>query len=70
MKEQYYLNDAKTKLIMVKNDDVFSYNFIQKKWVENDFWYNEIFFEGAVNCVKITEKKANEIMRGNGYEIN
>jgi hypothetical protein len=42
----------------------------KKKWVENDFWYNEIFFEGAVNCVKITEKKANEIMRGNGYEIN
>ena len=31
MNEQYYINDTKTKLIMVKNDDVFSYNFIQKK---------------------------------------
>jgi len=61
---------TKTKPIMVKNDDVFSYNFIQRKWIKNNFWYNEIFFEGAVNCVKITEKQANEIMRGNGYEIN
>ena len=55
---------------MVKNDDVFSYNFIQRKWIENDFWYNEIFFEGATNCIKITEKQANEIMGGNGYETN
>lgn len=70
MREQYYINDTKTKLIMVKNDDVFSYNFIQTKWVESDYWYNEIFFEGAVNCIEITEKQANEIMRGNGYEIN
>lgn len=23
MKEQYYINDTKTKLIMLKNDDVF-----------------------------------------------
>jgi len=37
MKEQYYINDAKIKLIMVKNDDVFSYNFIQRKWIKNDF---------------------------------
>ncbi len=70
MKEQYYINDTKTKLIMLKNYDIFSYNFIQRKWIENNFWHNEIFFEGAANCIKITEKQASEIMGGNGYEIN
>lgn len=41
MKEMYYLDDLNTILNKKKDNTVFSYNFIERKWKENAFWFKK-----------------------------
>ena len=64
MKEMYYLDDLNTILIKKKDNTVFSYNFIERKWKENAFWFKKILLEGAVDCKEIKKDVADKIIKG------
>lgn len=70
MKETYYLDDLNTILIKKKDNTVFSYNFIERKWEENTFWFKKILLEGAVDCKEIKKDVADKIIKGEKYVIN
>ncbi len=70
MKEMYYLDDLNTILIKKKDNTVFSYNFIERKWKENAFWFKKILLEGAVDCKEIKKDVADKIIKGEKYVIN
>ena len=67
---KYYIDDLKTKLIKSVGTSVYVYNFIKQEWKESDFWFNEINFEGAINCSRISEEAAEKIVKGEKYAIN
>ena len=70
MKEMYYLDDLNTILNKKKDNTVFSYNFIERKWKENAFWFKKILLEGAVDCKEIKKDVAEKIIKGEKYVIN
>ena len=70
MKEMYYLDDLNTILNKKKDNTVFSYNFIERKWKENAFWFKKILLEGAVDCKEIKKDVADKIIKGEKYVIN
>ena len=70
MKEMYYLDDLNTILNKKKDNTVFSYNFIERKWKENAFWFKKIRLEGAVDCKEIKKDVAEKIIKGEKYVIN
>ena len=70
MKETYYLDDLNTILIKKKDNTVFYYNFIERKWKENTFWFKKILLEGAVDCKEIKKDVADKIIKGEKYVIN
>ena len=70
MKEMYYLDDLNTILNKKKDNTVFSYNFIERKWKENAFWFKKILLEGAVDCKEIKKDVADKIITGEKYVIN
>jgi hypothetical protein len=70
MKETYYLDDLNTILIKKKDNTVFSYNFIERKWKENTLWFKKILLEGAVDCKEIKKDVADKIIKGEKYVIN
>ena len=70
MKETYYLDDLNTILIKKKDNTVFSYNFIERKWKENAFWFKKILLEEAVDCKEIKKDVADKIIKGEKYVIN
>ena len=70
MKEMYYLDDLNTILNKKKDNTVFSYNFIERKWKENTFWFKKILLEGAVDCKEIKKDMADKIIKGEKYVIN
>ena len=70
MKEMYYLDDLNTILNKKKDNTVFSYNFIERKWKENAFWFKKILLEGAVDCKEIKKDVADKIIKGEKSVIN
>ena len=70
MKETYYLDDLNTILIKKKDNTVFSYNFIERKWKEKTFWFKKILLEGAVDCKEIKKDVVDKIIKGEKYVIN
>ena len=70
MKEMYYLDDLNTILNKKKDNTVFSYNLIERKWKENAFWFKKILLEGAVDCKEIKKDVADKIIKGEKYVIN
>ena len=66
----YYLDDLNTILNKKKDNTVFSYNFIERKWKENAFWFKKILLEGAVDCKEIKKDVADKIIKGEKYVIN
>ena len=70
MKEMYYLDDLNTILNKKKDNTVFSYDFIERKWKENAFWFKKILLEGAVDCKEIKKDVADKIIKGEKYVIN
>lgn len=70
MKETYYLDDLNTILIKKKDNTVFSYNSIERKWKENTFWFKKILLEGAVDCKEIKKDVVDKIIKGEKYVIN
>ena len=70
MKEMYYLDDLNTILNKKKDNTVFSYNFIERKWNENAFWFKKILLEGTVDCKEIKKDVADKIIKGEKYVIN
>lgn len=60
METQYY--DVMQQKFILRFNNYLMEKYVDGKWVESDYWFNNIFMNDFTDFVEITEERANQII--------